>query len=114
MIHNALLYQLKAVEEVFPEVAMVAFSTPEDAQKAMELCRMIQDSWRTRRTKAITRRSNYGWKRVMERETGVYVTNGAFIVAAIALGFKYTVEHNPGFSMSLIGKELARHIEIPH
>ncbi|MGA8686537.1 MAG: hypothetical protein WB623_19200 [Candidatus Sulfotelmatobacter sp.] len=72
-------------------------------------------SRRTRRTKGMTWKwSSYGWKHVMQRETGVYVTNGAFIVAAIALGFKFTVEHNPGFNMSLIGKELARHREIPH
>lgn len=63
---------------------------------------------RTRRTKGITRWWSYGWKHVMERETGLYVTNGAFILAAIALGFTHTNEHNPSFNMGLIEEELPR------
>lgn len=40
--------------------------------------------------------SSYGWKHVMERETGIYVTNGAFIAAALHLEIPYKqVECSP-------------------
>lgn len=35
------------------------------------------------------RYSSYGWKHAMEHETGTYVTNGAFIAAALHLGIPY-------------------------
>lgn len=40
--------------------------------------------------------SSYGLKHVMERETGTYVTNGAFIAAALIIGVPARLDHlNP-------------------
>jgi hypothetical protein len=36
--------------------------------------------------------SSYGWKHIVEKEIGKYVSNGAFIAAAIHSGFKFTAE----------------------
>ena len=44
----------------------------------------------TKARKTINRnRSSYGLKHSVERATGTYVTNGAFIAAAIGLGFSF-------------------------
>src|SRR5262245_23937425 len=54
------------------------------------------------RRKTINRdRSSYGLKHVAEAEVG-YITNGAFICAAIHLGFAYEARSgpNPGFNIS--------------
>ncbi len=39
--------------------------------------------------------TSYGQKHVMERDTGVYVENGVYIAAMLALGFRATDEYNP-------------------
>lgn len=40
------------------------------------------------RTKTVRKkRGSYGWKHVIERKTGLYVSNGAFLEAANRLGF---------------------------
>lgn len=36
--------------------------------------------------------SSYGWKHIVEKEIGEYVSNGAFIAAAIHCGFKFSAE----------------------
>lgn len=51
------------------------------------------------RIKLRGRVGSYGLKHVMERLTGVYVTNGAFIAAALALGIR--VQHTHGVNASL-------------
>jgi hypothetical protein len=43
-----------------------------------------------RPTKTIRPCDSYYLKHVMERETGKYVSNGAFIAAAISLGYRHT------------------------
>jgi hypothetical protein len=49
-------------------------------------------AWLSRRseTKAINRRrTSYGWKHAVEAEAGRYIANGAFLAAAIGLGWRY-------------------------
>jgi hypothetical protein len=63
------------------------------------------ESWLRDKAKTKTvnrRRSSYGLKHVAEKEVG-YITNGAFIAAAIHCGFPYRVDlHSPnvGFGIS--------------
>ena len=72
------------------------------AQKLDEIC--ASSDWlrtRVRRKTVDTRRNSYGYKHDVERwwrarGVGQYVSNGAFIVAAVGLGFtwrRYTTYH---------------------
>ena len=45
--------------------------------------------------------SSYGLKHIMEEETGIYVTNGAFIQAAINSGYKIELIHEPNVSINM-------------
>lgn len=51
--------------------------------------------WLSRREKIKTtnrRHNSYGYKHMVERAAGKYITNGAFIAAAIHLGFPYRID----------------------
>ena len=54
--------------------------------------------------------SSYGYKHVVERETGAYVINGAFIVAAILAGYQYRVYGgiNAMFNMTMTRDHIKR------
>lgn len=58
--------------------------------------------------KSIRPRSSYGWKHVMENDTGEYVSNGAFVAAAISLGYKHTADYSPRFNMTPVKQVVAR------
>lgn len=45
--------------------------------------------------------TSYGQKHVMEKETGIYVENGVYIAAMLALGFRATDDYNPYFNAHL-------------
>ena len=49
-----------------------------------------------------SRRSSYGMKHVMERESGYYVTNGVFIAAMLANGYRMKRKpfYNPSFNVA--------------
>ena len=55
-------------------------------------------------TEAVVKRhTSYGLKHIVERYSGDYVSNGAFIEAALLLGFKCSISHgsiNPYFNMT--------------
>ncbi|HYH64920.1 MAG TPA: hypothetical protein VD866_09525 [Urbifossiella sp.] len=61
----------------------------ESADACEKSCRWLGTVVRVERINH--RRSTYGLKHIMQRETGEYVTNGAFIAAAIHMGFKWRV-----------------------
>lgn len=50
------------------------------------------------------RRSSYGMKHVMERDIGIYVSNGVFIAAMLANEFKMEAKsgYNPSFNVNEI------------
>ena len=53
-------------------------------------CQWIEDHLRTRKT-INPRYSSYGLKHLAEKDVG-YITNGVFIAAMIACGFRYRVD----------------------
>jgi hypothetical protein len=60
---------------------------PED--KEVELCKKWIE-YNTSRTKTIRPKlGSYQFKHIVERSCGVYISNGAFIQAAIELGYDY-------------------------
>ena len=72
----------------------------EGSEACTKVCGWLADK---EKTKTINRRhSSYGLKHLAEDEIG-YVTNGAFIAAAIFLGFPHELEPgsiNPSFEIS--------------
>jgi hypothetical protein len=54
--------------------------------------------------------SSYGFKHIVERETGAYVINGAFIVAAILMGYQYRIRGgiNACFNMTMTREHIKR------
>lgn len=48
---------------------------------------VMYDGFKRRKT-VNTYMSSYGWKHVVERNAHTYITNGAFVCAALALGYK--------------------------
>lgn len=79
-----------------------------------KVCEWLEKHGETRTT--INRTMNsYGWKHIVEKEIGVYVSNGVFIAAAIHSGFEYKIaapdspnayfnlrEHKPAKAHSLV------------
>jgi hypothetical protein len=51
------------------------------------------DAFNRRRT-VNTSTNSYGWKHVVERDVGTYISNGAFICAALYLNYKMKREFN--------------------
>jgi hypothetical protein len=75
-------------------------------QEQVELCK----NWITKNCKPRKtinhNHSSYGLKHDVERDVGEYISNGAFIRAAIELGYKYKVKSpNAWFAMTLIKGE---------
>lgn len=82
------------------------------AEACTRVCGWLEDK---KKTKTINRRhSSYGLKHIAETEIG-YIGNGAFIAAAIFMGFPYRINNesiNPSFgiserSLKAIGKRIA-------
>jgi len=50
--------------------------------------------------KSVTQYHSYGYKHIVERESGEYIPNGAFIAAAVGLGLKYRI-YGPNASFNI-------------
>lgn len=60
-------------------------------------------------TKSINpKHSSYGYKHMVERAMKEYVSNGAFIAAAIHCGFPYRINDTPNVAFGISEKSLAR------
>lgn len=59
-----------------------------DLATCQKVCDWLKANAVSRKT-LNTKMGSYGWKHVVETEIGHYVTNGAFIAAAIHCGFNY-------------------------
>lgn len=57
----------------------------------MDLCKFWISKYIDRSKKVNKNRSSYGLKHCVEDWAGVYIPNGAFILAAVELGFEYSV-----------------------
>jgi hypothetical protein len=73
------------------------------SQEQIELCKSwISNNCKPRKTINRTAHS-YGLKHDVERDVGKYISNGAFIRAAIELGYKYKVKSpNALFAMTFL------------
>ena len=56
----------------------------------VQLCMrwLLENDGLKRRITINTKRSSYGWKHIVEKSCGEYVSNGEFICAALLLGYK--------------------------
>lgn len=72
-------------------------------KKQIELCKDWIQKWITPRKTINDEKGSYGLKHVVERNTNTYISNGAFIKAAIDLGYKYKqYDLNASFNMSFV------------
>lgn len=72
---------------------------PDTVRGIKKACDWIQE--KTVKRKGYDGSGSYGWKHVVERDTG-YITNGQFIVAALLCGYKMERdEYNPRFNIQL-------------
>jgi hypothetical protein len=70
--------------------------------RVIEFSRTVDWLRNQKRTKHPNPRvSSYGLKHVMERQTGLYVTNGLFIAAAIHLGIGYKKHNSLNVTLAL-------------
>lgn len=84
------------------------FSEPEQPQ--IELCKRWISTFAEPRKTLNSKTHSYGMKHIIEDWAGVYISNGAFIAAAIDLGYRYkqpqgTKSPNAVFNMSLADYE---------
>ncbi len=70
-----------------------------DYDRFERVCNWLRQNGRSRKT-INTQMGSYGWKHHVERDIGVYVTNGIFIAAAIHSGFRYK-KHAPNAYFNL-------------
>ena len=86
-----LLARIKAVQAKYPELTGFGLGgegaiEPEQVQTCIEWL-LAHDALDRRKT-INTKFTSYGLKHMVERATGQYVSNGAFICAALYLGYK--------------------------
>lgn len=88
---QALLPNIKVIQSKHPNLTGFGFGgtgsiNPDEVQICIEWL-LAHDALNRRKT-INTKHNSYGWKHVVERATGKYVSNGAFICAALHLGYK--------------------------
>lgn len=72
-------------------------------QSQVELSKIWIREWITPRKTINTQKGSYQLKHIVEKNSGTYVSNGAFIRAAIDLGFNYSKNGlNAFFNMSFL------------
>lgn len=82
---------VRSVKEKYPDLTGFGFGgqgdiNPDEVQICVEWL-LAHDALERRKT-INTGRNSYSWKHVVERSKGQYVSNGAFICAALYLGYK--------------------------
>jgi len=72
-------------------------------EKEVSLCKKWIKKYITPRKTINTKKGSYNLKGLVEKDTSTYISNGAFIKAAIELGYEYKENgKNAYFNMSLI------------
>lgn len=69
----------------------------------IQLCKEWIKKWITKRKTINIKKGSYGLKHVVEKSSNTYISNGAFIKAALEMGFKYKKNDlNAFFNMSFV------------
>ena len=72
-------------------------------KKEIQLCKEWIKKWILPRKTINTDQGSYGLKHIVEKSSKIYISNGAFIKAAIELGYNYKKNNlNAFFSISFV------------
>lgn len=88
---DEVLIKIKTVQAMYPDLTDFGFGgegdiRPDEMQTCIEWL-LAHDALDRRKT-INTKYSSYSWKHIVERAKNKYVSNGAFICAALYLGYK--------------------------
>lgn len=88
---DALIDKIKEVKDQHPDLTAFGFGGQGEINPThVQICiqwLLAHDALDRRKT-INNRLTSYGWKHKVEKDTGKYVSNGAFICAALYLGYK--------------------------